>query len=123
LRDRQTGTTELVSLTAGGAQGNHTSTPDSISPDARTIAFESYATNLVPGDTNACLDVFLRDRQLATTERASLRSDGAQGSGDSRAGVLSPDARYVAFASDAADLVSGDSNSIRDVFLRDRLGA
>ena len=120
LRDRQLGTTERVSLTSSGGQGNGDSVSGPISPDARFVLFESQSTNLVPDDTNLQWDVFLRDRQLGTTERVSVSSTGSQGNGESRFGSISADGRYVAFWSYASDLVPDDTNQQADVFLRDR---
>jgi Tol biopolymer transport system component len=124
VRDRQSGTTERVSVDSGGTQGNYDSGDYevSISADGRYVAFESLASNLVPGDTNNDYDVFVRDRQSGTTERASLASGGAQGNNDSGwwGASVSAAGRYVAFASIATNLVPGDTNGFVDVFVRDR---
>ena len=124
LRDRQAGTTEVVSLSSGGARGDSDSFRPSISADGRFVAFESNSTNLVGGDSNGVYDVFVRDRQLGTTERVSVSSGGAQGDGYSYIASISSDGRYVAFQSIADNLVAGDTNGQMDVFVRDRqLGA
>jgi Tol biopolymer transport system component len=123
VRDRQTGTTERVSVDSGGVQGNGTSSLPSISADGRHVAFESYASNLVSGDTTWWQDVFVRDRQSGTTERVSIDSFGAQGNGFSDKPSISADGRYVAFRSDASNLVSGDTNGWHDAFVRDRCGS
>ena len=91
-----------------------------ISADGRFVAFSSDATNLVPGDTNGTADVFVRDRQTGTTRRVSVGSGGAQGNGLSVDPAISADGRFVAFASDATNLVPGDTNGADDVFVRDR---
>jgi Tol biopolymer transport system component len=121
VRDRQNGTTELVSVSTSGAQGNSDSfdTP-SISSDGRYVAFSSYASNLVVGDTNGTQDIFVRDRQLGTTERVSIDSGGVQGNGLSAIPSISADGRRVAFQSQAT-LVPGDTNLVTDIFVRDRL--
>jgi Tol biopolymer transport system component len=121
LRDRLSGTTERMSIDSGGVQGNSSSYFPSISADGRYVAFQSFAGNLVPGDTNVVGDVFLRDRQTSTTERVSISSVGVQGNFASDSSAISADGRYVAFASTATNLVSGDTNGVSDVFLRDRL--
>jgi Tol biopolymer transport system component len=121
LRDRQSDTTELVSLDSNGAQANGASELAALSTDGRWVAFTSLADNLVAGDTNAVRDVFVRDRQTGTTERVSLATGGTQGDGESFSGAISPDGRYVAFHSSAGNLVAGDSNRAQDVFVRDRL--
>ena len=121
VRDRVLGTTQRVSLSSGGVQGNGLSTMPSISADGRYVAFQSSATNLVPGDTNGGADIFVRDRLSGVTERVSVSSSEAQAGGGSAFPSISADGRYVAFDSDAANLVAGDTNGFRDVFVRDRV--
>lgn len=122
LRDRQTGVTERVSVASDGAEGNEKSNnaPPSISADGRYVAFWSWASNLVAGDTNQTQDVFVRDRETGITERVSLGPDGAEAIGGSLWPVMTPDGRYVAFTSAAPNLVSGDANAADDVFVLDR---
>ena len=121
LLDNQTGVVQLLSLSSAGAQGNGQSGSPMITPDGRYVAFWSIATNLVAGDTNSTMDVFLRDRQLGTTERVSLTSSGGQVFGHSQLRSISADARFVVFETDASNVVSGDTNLSSDVFVRDRL--
>jgi hypothetical protein len=125
LRDRQMGTTERVSVASDGSQGNDYSYGGfngSVSADGRFVAFWSYATNLVAGDTNNHADVFVRDRLLGVTERVSLASDETQGNFPSPSNaVISADGRYIGFISQATNLVAGDTNDTHDFFLRDRL--
>jgi Tol biopolymer transport system component len=71
VRDRQTGTTTLVSKSSAGVGGDFGSYSPSISADGRYVAFASYATNLVAGDTNGAEDIFVRDRTSGTTTRVS----------------------------------------------------
>lgn len=120
VRDRQTGTDELVSLDSLGAQGNGHSGAWAISADGRYVAFASDADNLVSGDTNSAQDVFVRDRLTGVTEVVNLDSLGNLGNGGSHYGSLSADGRYVAFHSSSSNLVSADSNGVIDVFVRDR---
>jgi len=120
VTDVQTMVTELVSVRSNGAQGNSFSLSPALSADGRFVAFDSFAQNLVAGDTNGFFDIFLRDRLLGTTERVSVDSSGAQTNSDNAFSVLSPDARFVAFGSFATNLVAGDTNATLDVFLRDR---
>ena len=119
VRDRQAGTTERVSVSADGVQGNSGSFGASLSANGRWVAFSSYAWNLVPNDTNGEEDTFVYDRQTSTIERASVASDGTQGNNDSQNASISADGRYVAFESTASDLVSGDTNAATDVFVHD----
>ena len=119
VRDLQSGTTQRVSVAADGTQGNGGGDDPAISADGRYVAFDSYASNLVPGDTNDRYDVFVRDLQSRTTQRVSVATDGTQANGDSGSPAISSDGRYVAFSSDASNLVPGDTNGEPDVFVRD----
>ena len=112
--------TERVSVATDGTEGNSSSFSPSISKDGRFVAFASDASNLVPGDTNTRTDVFVRDRQMHTTERVSVASDGSEGFGPSSSPSISADGRFVAFQSDATNLVPGDGNETMDIFVRDR---
>jgi Tol biopolymer transport system component len=120
VRDRQTGTTSRVSKNSAGSEGNANSYDPSISADGRYVLFSSLATNLVSGDLNGKADIFVRDRQTGTTMLLSRDSAGVEGNGDSFAATISEDGRYVAFYSEAANLVSGDTNGAGDIFVRDR---
>ena len=120
VHDRQTGTTERVSVASDGTQGNDESSDPAISGAGRFVAFESPADNLVPGDTNEMWDVFVHDRQTGTTERVSVASDGTEGNDDSSAPAISADGRFVAFHSLADNLAPGDTNGLTDVFVHDR---
>jgi len=128
VHDRQTSTTERVSVDSTGNQSNGLSSGAAVSADGRYVAFSSYATDLVPGDTNDHSDVFVHDRQTGTTERVSIDSAGNQGDDDSHGAAISADGRYVAFGSWASSLVPGDTNacipfevaSCKDVFVHDR---
>ena len=123
VHDRQTGQTERVSEDSAGSQANASSYSPAISSDGRFVAFESFATNLVLGDANATYDIFLHDRQLALTTRLSLSSAGVEGDQRSERAAISADGRYVAFRSEAGNLVAGDANGLMDVFVRDCLTA
>ena len=119
VHDRQNAATSMVSVSSLGAQGNGGSWYPSISDDGRYVAFFSEATNLVIGDTNAAYDVFVHDRTLATTIRVSVDSTMIEGNGDSWRPRISGDGLFVAFASDASNLVPLDLNGARDIFVRD----
>ena len=113
--------TQLVSTgTAGEPANGHCDWPV-ITPDGRYVAFHSDASNVVPGDTNGCSDVFVADRDSGGLTRASVAGDGTQGNDDSFVSAISADGRYVAFVSHATNLVDGDTNSAEDVFLHDLL--
>ena len=120
VHDRQTEMTERVSVATGGGEANGPSYAPVISSNGRYVAFVSEADNLVSGDTNGQTDIFVHDRQQDTTERVSLTNDGAQADGPSFFSSISADGRYVAFESSASNLVSGDTNGLQDIFVRDR---
>ena len=120
VHDRLEATTTLVSLASDGSQGNFNSAGSFISADGRFVAFSSIASNLVPGDTNAVADVFVRDRLTATTTRVSLTVRGAEASSGVYCTGISADGRYIAFYSYAANLVAGDTNRVADAFVHDR---
>ncbi len=120
IHDRQTGQTSRVSVASDGTQGNGWCRRSSLSADGRYVAFESQASSLVSGDTNGIYDIFVHDRQTGQTARVSVTSDGAQGNGESEGPFISADGRYVAFESWASNLVSGDTNAKKDVFVHDR---
>lgn len=121
VRDRLAGTTERVSVSSSEAQGNSASggLSNSISIDGRFVAFQSYATNLVAGDTNDSSDAFVRDRQTGTTERISVDSSGVQGYADSTHPVISADGLCVAFVSGATNL-DGGAVFGTEIFVHDR---
>jgi Tol biopolymer transport system component len=117
VRDRKLHRTSRVSVSSAGVQGNAESYTPAISADGRYVAFESAASNLVGGDSNGYFDVFVRDRKLHRTVRASVTA-GVQGNGPSEGPAISADGRYVSFVSSASDLVSGDTNGYGDIFVR-----
>jgi Tol biopolymer transport system component len=121
VRDRLTNTTTRVSVDSAGNQGNGGSDNPSISADGRFVAFNSYASTLVPGDTNGEEDIFVRDTLTNTTTRVSVDSAGNQGNDTSYRLSISADGRFVAFESGASNLVPGDTNEKRDIFVRDTL--
>jgi len=119
VHDRQTGVTIRVSVATGGGQAAGRSQSPSISADGRYVAFASFASNLVSGDTNNHPDIFVHDRQTGVTIRVSVASDGTQTYVFSFDPSISADGRYVAFGSEADNLVSGDTNGRYDIFVRE----
>ena len=122
----ESGATSLASVSSRETQGDQDSIHAAITPDGRFVAVSALATNLVPGDTNESADIFVRDRHTGKTERVSLNSQGQEGNGHSGfIGVrskpsISADGRFVAFSSDATNLVERDTNNGVDVFVHDR---
>jgi Tol biopolymer transport system component len=128
--DRATSLLRRASVSTGGAEADvdvasyfaTSSDVPAISEDGRFVAFDSYATTLVAGDTNGKLDVFVHDMASGETMRVDVSTSGEQTNDHSGAMSISADGRYVSFGSYATNLVSGDANLKPDVFLRDRLG-
>ncbi len=123
LADLYLQTTERVSVNGEGVEANGASLGRPVvSWDGRFVAFTSAATNLVPGDTNGSLDVFLRDRVAGTTELISVADAGDQANNDSSEPSISTNGQVVVFTSLASNLVDDDGNGVSDVFLRERYG-
>jgi Tol biopolymer transport system component len=124
LYERTHQKTTLISVDPVGARGGdaHTAVGHA-TPDGRLVVFEIEASNLVSGvDANSSSDVFVRDVTAGTTRLVSMNWQGTEsGLGGSVDPFITPDGRYVAFASTAEDLVEGDSNGLADVFVRDLL--
>lgn len=119
LRDRLAQTTTRVSVGTGGVEANGLSLAPRLSADGAVVVFHSFASNLVPGDTNGVPDVFVHAVAAGTTLRASVASDGTQGTQQSVGSSIAADGRFVAFDSDAPNLVPGDTNGRTDVFVHD----
>ena len=94
--------------------------PAAVSADGNLVAFASDSSNLVPGDTNRPSDIFVRNRYSGKTERVSVAGGGGQADGASIAPAMSADGRFVVFASEATNLVGGDTNGVLDIYVRDR---
>jgi Tol biopolymer transport system component len=119
VRDTVAKTTAMVSVGPGGVAADNSSSSAALSADGRHIAFQSRADNLVSGDGNGTFDVFERDLDTNTTTRVSVANDGGEAAMGGFIPSISADGRFVAFISDATNLVSGDTNGVRDVFVRD----
>lgn len=116
VRDRITGVTEIVSVGLDGqpAEG----TKPTISANGRYVAFASSASNIVKGDTNNVDDIFVRDRVDNFTEQVSVSSNGKQANGFSFEPAITPEGYFIAFKSEASNLVKGDTNNVEDIFVR-----
>jgi len=121
VHDRANGTTTRVSVASDGTESNDETLTCALSGDGRFVALHSYASNLVPNDTNEKPDVFLHDRYTGHTTRVSVDSNGGQADGWSGFPSLSSDGRFVTFDSSAEDLVPDDSNGREDIFVHDRV--
>lgn len=114
------GITTRVSIASDGTEGNGNSNTPSISADGRYVSFESGSTNLVPGDTNGHVDIFVHDQLTGQTNRVSIASDGTEGNGLCSGPSISADGRYIAYASYSDHLVPDDTNETRDIFVHDQ---
>jgi subtilisin family serine protease/Tol biopolymer transport system component len=119
VHDRDTATTERVSISGDGAQSNSFSLDTAMSADGRYVVYSSLASNLVADDTNGQSDMFVHDRVSGTTVRASVASDGTEGNGFTSGPAISADGRYVGFASGSTNLVPDDTNEGWDIFIHD----
>ena len=128
VADRRTGTHQRISRAPSGAEANGESMVTDMTADGRYIVLESCATNLLAvADTNGICDLFVTDRTASPRafDRINVASDGTPADrgapfSGGHWGSISADGRFVAFASDATNLVPGDTNNRTDVFLRDR---
>jgi Tol biopolymer transport system component len=109
-----------VSLSASGKEPNSGSDSPAWSPDGKKIAFTSKATNLVPGDNNSALDVFVKTLSGGAIATVSTGEDGEFKLFDSRRPKWSPDGKKIAFMSDTIDLIPGflDANERTDIYVR-----
>lgn len=114
------GTVECISVAPDGTQSNSWCTASSVSSDGRYVAFSSSSSNIIPGKSNGHWQLYVRDRLARTTECISLAQDGAPANSDSGKPVMSSDARFVAFGSNATNLVPGTSNGYAQIYVRDR---
>lgn len=110
---------ERVSRDSSGDEGRGDSASATLSDDGSAVAFHSYADDLVADDLNGSEDVFVRFRDAGVTLMASRTPSGTPGNGDSLRPFVSGDGNFVAFRSQASDLVAGDTNGHWDIFVRD----
>ena len=118
-RNLTTGAFELLSQSTSGVRGNAKSLKPVPSVDGSVVTFQSSASNLDGSDTNGKLDVFVRNRTTDTTRRVSETSSGGQANGDSTYPQISPNGRYVVFASTASNLAASDGNTRSDIYRHD----
>lgn len=119
LKDLTTGAVKCLSLSLGRTAGNGRSGTPKFSPDGKSVAFASSATNLVVGDTNGSQDVFVRDLVKGATRRVSTGANGKQANGSTNDDfAFSPDGGSIAFSSWATNLVAGQTNDACDLFLK-----
>jgi Tol biopolymer transport system component len=128
VRDRVLATTERVNVSTAGQEAAPTGFdptgspmgPPRITPDGRWVVFQSRSPNLVAGDTNGYIDIFVRDRAAGTTERVSVGPGGVEANYASFEPSISDDGRFVAFASGATNLVAGSGTPAIRVYVHDR---
>jgi hypothetical protein len=121
VRHRNNGSIIRATVSSSGVQANADSELPSIDSTGAYVVYGSFASNLVPGDTNSVRDVFLHHTPSGTTTRISRSSGGGQGNGTSSDPAISGNGRYISFTSTATNLVPGDTNNANDIFVADRL--
>ncbi len=121
VKDLQTGAVWCASTDAQGVFGNGVSSSPDITADGRYVVFQSNAPNLVPGDSNGAIDVFIKDIQTGAIRRASTDALGAGGNAASESARISADGHFVTFASAATNLVPDYTNYRTDIFIKDLL--
>jgi Tol biopolymer transport system component len=119
VRDLISGTTERVSVSETGIQGNGRSEFASMSGDGRYVVFHSGADTLAPGDTNGFWDIFVKDMITGSVHIASVTSAGVQSNGHSGGAGISENGRFVVFSTDSTNLDGPDTNGVRDSIIRD----
>ena len=116
VRDLETQITSLINIPCAS---NGSFNPLKISSDGQTILFSSSESNVIPNDTNGKYDVFSYNRTTDRVNLISISSDGLQSNGDSMYGSMSNNGRYIAFESDATNLVVNDTNGSADIFVHE----
>lgn len=119
VKDRITGAIDIVDRQFNGTVAGASCSAPTISSDGRRVAFASSNVNLVaPGtDSNGFSDAFVRDLQTATTVRVNLGPGGVQGNQHVDMPRISANGTHVIYATIATNLVAGDTNGVRDIFV------
>lgn len=120
VRDIGNSSTERVSIGTDGTQANRSSNEPAISDNGRYVAFQSFADNLIFGDPVFAQDVFVYDREFKMLKRESVSGNDVPGNDDSRQPSLSGDGRFVAYLSEATNLIDNDTNGVPDIYVHDR---
>lgn len=119
MESRRLFAASLVSIGVGDVPADGNSGNASVSSNGNLVAFESDATNLVAVDTNGITDIFLRNVSGGTTVRVSSGVGGVPANGRSHSPAISADGAFIAFVSEASNLVAGDNNGVQDIFRYD----
>jgi Tol biopolymer transport system component len=126
FRDMLAASPEIASVGGGGVLANGNCAAEvAVSSNGTMVAYQSRASNLDPNDHNGAWDVFQRTRSVAGSRRVSCLVGGTDASRDaiSQGASMTSDGRYVAFMSDAVNLVASDTNQRADAFVFDRVTA
>lgn len=119
VKDLATGAVTMVTSASDGTPGNAFVSGFAFTPDGTKVVFASEADNLVPGDTNGLMDIFIKDIATGETRLMSAAADGTPGNGYSDTFKLSPDGTRLLFYSESDNLVPGDTNGRPDLFVKD----
>lgn len=119
VKDLTSGQISRVSLSANAGEANGSSFGGKFTSDATRVVFDSAASNLLAADNNQVRDVFIKDLISGGVVQVSTASNGAQANGASYAADVNANGSKVVFESDATNLVAGDTNSKKDIFVKD----
>jgi Tol biopolymer transport system component len=119
VRNMSNTTTKRVSVSDGESEAQGDSSEPFIAGGGMHVVFTSLANNLVSDDTNGFPDVFIRNISANNTKLISVASDGTQTNRwtDYLEPSITSDGRYISFNSRATNLVPGDLDDARDVFV------
>ncbi len=118
--DRQLGTIKRITVALGGGEGFSITRESVISGDGSAVVMSTASPNFVTNDNDFISDILVFDMATEQLELVSVGSAGIKGNGESTFPSISDDGRFVAFQSDANNLVAGDSNNVTDIFVYDR---
>ena len=122
VKNVTTGEIQLISKNTKGLSANGVSDSPSLSADGQKIAFRSFAMDLTASTvSDGGANIFVKDLTKNTTQQITLATDGTLANGESWNPVISPDGNYVAFLSNASNLIVDDTNNVADVFVKNLL--
>ena len=118
LYDFLTNNIQRVNVSSAGIESNASALNAAMTPDARYVVFSSGATNLVPG-AGPWVNIYLRDLLFNATDLISKSAGGGGTNGNSHDPVISSDGRFIAFSSEAQNLITNGTTT-SSIYLFDR---
>jgi Tol biopolymer transport system component len=119
LKDLVTGDITVVTVSETGEKSDQFAAEPHLSRDGTKVTFTTTATNLHPGDTDGILDVYVKDLVTGELLLASTSDAGVKGNDHNSQPRLSSDGTIVAFESHATNLDPGDTDTTRDIYVKD----